>query len=139
TTSFPSASYQEDVRAIDIFRTLEHHIIADGLQGFRFKEIHHAFCTRFRAGTLRVIGSIANDHASASILDVFQMQGENFSWPQTTMKHQEQHSSVSSKLERVQEPAYLILIHRARHPSHGLDAKSSSDGPLTTHPSHERA
>src|SRR5260370_26227268 len=78
---------KEDMGNGGIGRSLLHHIGTDGQQGFWFIQIHDPLASGLGANSLWMIIAIANDHSPAPILNILQVQVENFTWAKSALKH----------------------------------------------------
>src|SRR5579859_5220611 len=94
------SSYQKDIGAFRISWTLVHNVIAHCLQRFWLEQIDDAFGAGLGADPLRMVRSIPDDHPFASILEIFQVKIEDFTWPQPSLEHKQKHRLVPLAGER---------------------------------------
>src|SRR6266566_469371 len=94
TAVLATSTHQKEVGTVRVGWTFVHDVIIHCGQRLRLMKIHIPFCPRFRTYPFGMIGAIANDHASSSILEILQMKREHFPWPETSVQHQQQHGFV---------------------------------------------
>jgi hypothetical protein len=92
---FPSSPNQEDGSFMRVGRTLMHHILAQGRQGFWLMQINNSLAPRFGPHAFGMIRAVANDHTPTPILDILQVQIENLSWSEPSLKHEKNHRFVA--------------------------------------------
>jgi len=101
STSFASTSHEKDVGTLRLCWALEHDVITHRLERLGLEKINHALRTGLRPGTFGMVGAVANDHTPSSILEILQVQREDFTRSETAMEHQKEHGLVAPEFERV--------------------------------------
>ena len=83
--------------------------------------------------------AIPNDHALAPILQVTELEVEDFPRPKTPMQHQEDHRPIPFEVEGSEQLVDLVVIHWTRNPLDRFNMNGSSDWALSGSFAQERA
>src|SRR5258707_28413 len=84
-----------------------------------------------------MLGTIANQDAPPTILDILQVEGEHFARAQSSVQHQQDHRSITPQVKGLQQLCHLLFTHRARHVLDGFDAHATADWSLSTCMTHK--
>lgn len=90
----PAAADEEDERGVGIGGALLHHVGADRPQRLGLMQVDDALEPGLRPHALRMIITVAHDHAAPAVREVLQMQPERLARPQPTLKHQQHERAI---------------------------------------------
>ena len=133
-----SAADEEHEGAVGVGGAFPHHIGAHGGEGFRLVQIDHALLARLGADPFGVVDAITHGDAAPPVLDVVEVQGEDFAGAQPALQHQQDHRAVPLAMQRRQEWGNVRLVEGARQALNGLDLDLPSNRPLPARASHHR-
>src|SRR5712691_1186725 len=74
--------------------------------------------------------AIANDHSSAPILNILQVQVENFTWAKSALKHQQNHRLIPKGSQRAEDLLNMLLAHGTGNALNRLDPNDAANGSL---------
>src|SRR5712692_7834356 len=78
---------EENMGTVSVGRSFVHHVGADGQQCFWLIQIHDPLASGLGTNSLWMVIAIANGHSPAPILNILQVQVENFTWAKSALKH----------------------------------------------------
>ena len=93
--AFSLAPNQEDKRFGRSLWTLPHHVGTQRGQGLWLMQVNDSLTPRFGPNAFGMVRTVANGHAPTTILDIFQVEVEDLSWPESSLKHEEEHRLVA--------------------------------------------
>jgi hypothetical protein len=92
-------------------------------------QVHDAFQLRLGASALRVVGTMPDQNATATVLEVLEVEVEHLAGPQPALEHEQEHGPVAKLAQRAQQRRDLLVGEWPGKALHRADPQNAPHGP----------